>query len=117
MASVAKKENLSIAIREYQDNQGQTKKVWKTIGELVTWDDGRQSFEMWGPTGSTRGSVFDQDNQQSGYNQQPQQAPQQRQQPPQQNRGSGQNTGQPVPQAPAQPARGGFDDFDDDIPF
>ncbi len=35
MANVAKKENMTIAIREYQDNQGQTKKVWKTIGELI----------------------------------------------------------------------------------
>ncbi len=85
MANVIKKENLTIAIREYTNGQGETKKVWKTIGELVTWDDGKQSFEMWGPTGSTRGSVFSQDdnqgqsNQSGGYQQQaPQnQAPQQ----------------------------------------
>lgn len=48
MANVAKKQNMTIAIREYTDNQGQTKKVWKTIGELTTWDDGSQSFEVWG---------------------------------------------------------------------
>lgn len=79
MANVAKKQNMTIAIREYTDNHGQTKKVWKTIGELITWDDGSQSFETWGPTGSVAGQVFDkQDNQQQQgqqqqYNQQPQQ--------------------------------------------
>ena len=82
MANVVKKENLTIAIREYEV-QGQTKKVWKTVGELITWDDGRQSFEMWGPTGATRGVVFSQDDnssrgaqqaqqQQGGFQQQPQ---------------------------------------------
>ena len=76
MANVTKKENMTIAIREYTDNQGQTKKVWKTIGELITWDDGKQSFEQWGPTGSTKGSIFPQDNQNSGQ-QQPQQQQQQ----------------------------------------
>ena len=62
MAGIVKKDNMTIAIREYTDNQGQTKKVWKTIGELCTWDDGSQSFELWGPTGSTRGNVFAQDD-------------------------------------------------------
>lgn len=84
MANVAKKENLTISIREYQDNQGQTKKVWKTIGELITWDDGKQSFEMWGPTGATKGSVFSQDNQNQPQ-QQNQQFNQQNQQFNQQN--------------------------------
>ena len=73
MANVAKKENLTIAIREYTNGQGETKKVWKTIGELITWDDGKQSFEMWGPTGSTKGSVFSQDDNSSQSPQQPQQ--------------------------------------------
>jgi hypothetical protein len=86
MAQVTNKQNMTIAIREYQDNQGQTKKVWKTIGEITTWGDGSQSFEVWGPTGSTAGQVFDkQDNnqeqgQQGGYQNQPQQQPQQGQQ-------------------------------------
>ena len=91
MAQVVNKQNMTIAIREYQDNQGQTKKVWKTVGEITTWDDGSMSWEMWGPTGSTTGQVFDkQDNnqqqaqQQGGYQQpqqqQYQQAPQQQQQ-------------------------------------
>ena len=76
MATVSKKENLTISIREYTDNQGQQKKVWKTIGELITWEDGKQSFEMWGPTGATKGSVFSQDNdQQQGGQQAHQQQP------------------------------------------
>jgi len=98
MATVLKKENLTISIREYPDPQYQTKmkKVWKTIGELITWDDGKQSFEMWGPGGCTKGSVFEQqdNNQQQqppqGYAQQqpmqqpaPQQAPMQQQAPQQ----------------------------------
>lgn len=91
-AQLVKKENLTISIREYTDGQGNQKKVWKTIGELITWrgDDNQeyQSFEMWGPTGSTQGKVFEQkDNnqqpQQQSY-QQPQQQPQQFQQAPQQ---------------------------------
>lgn len=84
MAQVTNKQNMTIAIREYQDNQGQTKKVWKTIGEITTWDDGSQSFEVWGPTGSTQGQVFDkQDNNQQQapqQNQGYQNAPQQQQQ-------------------------------------
>lgn len=62
MSSVIKKEDLTIVIREYTDGQGQQKKVYKQVGELITWqgDDGSQyqSFEMWGPTGSTQGKVF-----------------------------------------------------------
>jgi len=95
MANVQLKENMTISIREYTDNNGQSKKVWKTIGELITWDDGSKSFELWGPTGSTKGNVFSKED----NNQQPpqqnqggfQQAPQQQgnqssfqQQPPQQ---------------------------------
>jgi len=83
MANVQSKENMTIAIREYQDNQGQTKKVWKTIGELITWDDGSKSFETWGPNGSTKGNVFAKDDQQ----QQQVNAPQYNQQEPQQQGG------------------------------
>ena len=84
MANVQNKENMTISIREYTDNQGQQKKVWKTIGELITWDDGSKSFELWGPTGSTKGNVFAKDDnnaqsqnnnqgqQQGGFNNQPQ---------------------------------------------
>lgn len=69
MGNVVSKKNMTIAIREYTDNNGQQKKVWKTIGELVTWDDGSQTFETWGPTGSVRGNVFEQDNNQQPQNQ------------------------------------------------
>jgi len=71
MASVIKRENMTISIREYTDNQGVQKKVWKTIGELITWDDGNQSFELWGPGGLTKGSVFEQQNTQNQQAQQP----------------------------------------------
>ena len=90
MANVQSKENMTISIREYTDNQGQQKKVWKTIGELITWDDGSKSFELWGPTGSTKGNVFakdDNNNQAQNNNQQQNQATQQQnnnQQQPQQ---------------------------------
>lgn len=95
MAQVSKRENMTIAIREYTDNQGQPKKVWKTIGELITWDDGKQSFEQWGPGGVVKGNIFEQTDrnatqtgqqqQQSGGYQQQQAPQQQQQQPPQQN--------------------------------
>jgi len=91
MANVQSKENMTIAIREYTDNQGNQKKVWKTIGELITWDDGSKSFELWGPTGSTKGNVFSKDdnNQQQGQSQRGQQQggyqQNQHQQQPQQN--------------------------------
>ena len=76
MANVQLKENMTISIREYTDNNGQSKKVWKTIGELITWDDGSKSFELWGPTGSTKGNVFSKEdnNQQAAPQQQCQQA-------------------------------------------
>lgn len=74
MANVVNRQNMTIAIKEYTDSQGQNKKVWKTIGEIVTWDDGSQSFELWGAGGYVKGNVFDkQDNQ----NQHPQQGQQQ----------------------------------------
>ena len=97
MAQVIKKENMTIAIREYKDNQGNTKKVWKTIGELITWDDGKQSFETWGPAGSTKGSVFEQSEQQGGQQQAPQQNYQQQapQQPQQQQNNNYQQNNDP----------------------
>ncbi len=120
MAQVSKRENMTIAIREYTDNQGQTKKVWKTIGELIAWDDGKQSFEVWGPTGSTRGSVFEQ-TQQGQQPQQQQQAPQmQQQQQPQQMQQQPQQQQQQQNgyQQPQQQQQGNnFNNFKDDIPF
>lgn len=79
MSQILKKENITIVIREYTDNQGQQKKVYKTIGELVTMqgNDGPYQFgELWGPTGSTKFNVYDQSDRQQqpsqdqgGYNQ------------------------------------------------
>ena len=98
MAQVIKRENITISTGEYQKD-GATKKRYKTIGELVSYqnDDGTitQFGEMWGPTGSTKFNVYEQTDrnasqpaqQQQQYQQAaPQQQPQQQQyqqQPPQ----------------------------------
>lgn len=93
MAQFVKKENLTISIGEYEKG-GQTKKQWRTIGEIITMtgDDGKpyQFFKLWGAGGIVDGKVFEQqDNnaqgvQQQQYQQAPQQqAPQYQQQPPQ----------------------------------
>lgn len=84
MAQFIKKENLTISIGEYEKD-GQTKKQWRTIGEIITMqgDDGKpyQFFKLWGAGGIVEGKVFEQqDNAQGGQ----QQAPQQRYQQPQQ---------------------------------
>jgi single-stranded DNA-binding protein len=75
MAQIIKKENLSIVVDTYVKD-GQTKNVYKTIGELVTYqnDDGSYSQfgQMWGPTGATKFNVFEQRDRQA---QAPQQAP------------------------------------------
>ena len=101
MSQLVKKENITISIGEYQ-KEGQTKQIYKTIGELVTMrgDDGSiyQFGEMWGPPGSTKFNVYEQQErnsqqqnsqmQQQQTYQQPvqQQYQQQQQQPYQQNR-------------------------------
>ncbi len=96
MAQLIKKENITIVTGTYNDAQGNEKKRYKTIAELITMqgDDGSQyQFgEMWGPHGVTKFNVYAQDesnnqqqnnqNQQQnngGYqqNNQQQQAPQQ----------------------------------------
>jgi len=101
MGQVIKRENLTIVTGEYQQD-GQTKKRYRTIGELVTFQNDDQSIsqfgEMWGPTGSTKFNVYEQQDRsqaaatqaqaapQHGYGQPaPQQTQQQYQQPPQQN--------------------------------
>ena len=99
MAQVVKKQNMTISIREYQDGQGQTKKVWKTIGEITTWDDGSQSFEVWGPTGSTMGQVFDKQDSNTNSNSQ---------QPPQQQFSGQNNQGNYNQQGYANQQQGGF---------
>ena len=119
MSNVVKKQNMTIAIREYTDGKGQQKKVWKTIGELITWEDGSQTFETWGPNGSTKGSVFEQQQQQQGGFQQQQQrsyehqhAPARHQQPAQHQGGfqKNQSNAKINPQEPKI-------DFDEDVPF
>lgn len=74
MAQFIKKENLTISVGEYQDAQGNTKKQWRTIGELVTMqgDDGNpyQFFKVWGPGGVVEGKVFEQNDNQHGQQQQ-----------------------------------------------
>jgi hypothetical protein len=78
MGTVQKRENITISTGEYVNNEGATKKRYKTIGELVTFmnDDGSvsQFGEMWGPTGATKFNVYEQ----TERNQLPQ-APQQQQ--------------------------------------
>jgi len=114
MATFIKKENLTISTGEYQKD-GQTKKEWRTIGEIITMqgDDGQlyQFFKMWGAGGVVEGKVFEQQdrNQQSAQQQrppvqQPQQGyPQQQPQHPQ-NAAYAQPQGQPqggfAPQQP-----------------
>jgi len=85
MSAFLKKENLVISTGEYQ-KEGQTKKEWRTIGEIITMqgDDGQpyQFFKMWGAGGVVEGKVFEQrDNNQQAQQQQqrgfqPQQQPQ-----------------------------------------
>ena len=89
--SLIKKENLTIVIGEYTDQQGQPKKQYKTIGELITMqgDTGPyQFFKMWGPGGVVEGKVFEQQDQNSNQ-QAPQQAPQNQQGGYQQNHQQG----------------------------
>jgi hypothetical protein len=120
MSKFIKKENLTISTGEYQKD-GQTKKEWRTIGELITMqgDDGKpyQFFKMWGSGGVVEGKVFEQqerNNQpQQSYQQQPQGFqpqqqgfnPNQPQQPPQ---------GQPMGAHQAAPNNG---EFNNSIPF
>lgn len=79
MAQLIKKENITIVIGEFKDNQGATKKKYKTIGELVTMrgdDNSEYQFgEIWGPHGVTKFNVYAQDdnNQQQQNNNQGQQ--------------------------------------------
>lgn len=73
MAQFVKKENLTISIGEYE-KEGQTKKQWRTIGELVSMigDDGQpyQFFKLWGAGGVVEGKVFEQQDNNNQNNQQ-----------------------------------------------
>lgn len=101
MATLIKKENINVVIEVYQDrNTGQEKKKRRTIGEIVTMqgDDGSvfQFGEIWGPHGSTKFDIYEQqDNQQqvtTQYQQPQYQAPQ-----PQMSQQPQYNQQQPVP--------------------
>lgn len=80
MAQLIKKENITIVTGTYNDAQGNEKKRYKTIAELITMkgDDGSeyQFGKIWGPHGVTKFNVYAQDensNQgQSSNNQQQQ---------------------------------------------
>lgn len=83
MATFLKKQNLTISTGEYEKD-GQMKKEWRTIGELITMqgDDGQpyQFFKMWGAGGVVEGKVFEQQDrnqQQAPQGQQQNFAPQQ----------------------------------------
>lgn len=109
--------------RKWQDQNGQDRYSTEIVGNELQFIGGR-------PEGGQGGSGFGQQPQQGGYNQpqqggynQPQQGgynqPQQGgyNQAPQQGGGFGGKPQQAPAKAPAQPAPGSFDDFDDDIPF
>ena len=85
MAQFVKKENLTISIGEYKNAQGEDKKQWRTIGEIVTMigddDNPYQFFKLWGAGGVVEGKVFEQQEQQG---QAPQQGGYQQQAPAQQ---------------------------------
>lgn len=88
--SLIKKENISIVIGTYEKD-GETKKQFRTIGELITMqgDDGShyQFGKIWGAGGCTEIKIYPQEDKNVQQPQQQQQAPQQYQQAPQQQTG------------------------------
>jgi len=107
MAQLVKKENITIVTGTYNDAQGNEKKRYKTIAELITMrgDDGNeyQFGEIWGPHGVTKFNVYPQeDSNKQAQNNNQQQG---QQQPAQQNSGGFQNQQQ---QQSAQQQQGGF---------
>jgi len=87
MSQLIKKENISIVIGSYE-KEGQQKKQFRTIGELITMqgDDGTtyQFGKLWGASGVTEIKVYPQEerNQQQPQQQYAQQQPQMNQQQP-----------------------------------
>ena len=73
MAQLIKKENITIVTGTFTDNQGNEKKRYKTIAELITMkgDDGSeyQFGEIWGPHGVTKFNVYAQEDKNSNQNQ------------------------------------------------
>jgi single-strand DNA-binding protein len=93
----------SLRTRKWQDKDGQDKYTTEIVAAEMQMLDGRGGADMGG--GSSNNNDGDQ------YSQEPQQqAPRRAPPPPQQNRA-------PAPQQNTAPPAGGFDDFDDDIPF
>lgn len=78
MAQLVKKENITIVTGFYNDSQGNEKKRYKTIAELITMrgDDGSeyQFGEIWGPHGVTKFNVYAQDDNNQNNNQGQQQS-------------------------------------------
>ena len=99
MAQFVKKENLTISIGEYEKG-GQTKKQWRTIGEIVSMigDDSKpyQFFKLWGAGGVVEGKVSEQQENNNQQQNNTQQQGQQQQQGgfQQQNNGYPANTNQ-----------------------
>lgn len=100
--------------RKWQDQNGQDRYSTEIVGSEMQFIGGRNENAGGQNFGQQPGGF--QQQPQGGFQQQPQQGGQGGfnqpqggyQQPAQQ---------QPAPSQPAQPAPGGFDDFDDDIPF
>lgn len=67
--ALVKKENICIA--EEYTSQGQVKKKWHRIGEIVTFSDDQggtyQKVTLVGPHGVTNASVFEQNESRGAY--------------------------------------------------
>jgi single-strand DNA-binding protein len=93
----------SLRTRKWQDKDGQDKYTTEIVAAEMQMLDSRGGADMGSGSGNNHGG--------DQYSQEPQQqAPRRAPPPPQQNRA-------PAPQQNTAPPAGGFDDFDDDIPF
>ena len=59
MVKVIKKFNICVIVDTYTNKQGEEKNVWKTIGEIVDFDNGGKLLKLYA-TPNTRYSVFEQ---------------------------------------------------------
>ncbi len=99
--------------RKWQDQSGADRYSTDIVGNEMQFIGGRND-------GGGSNSGFSQQPQQAGGFNQPAAAAPRSYNQPQQGGGFGAQSKpqqQPAPSQPAQPAPGGFDDFDDDIPF
>ena len=98
MAQLIKKENITIVTGTFKDDQGNDKKRYRTIAELITMrgDDGSeyQFGEIWGPHGVTKFNVYAQEDKNKQNNQNNQQNNQQQGGFSQNNNQQGQQQGQ-----------------------